>query len=221
MAPSAEEKTETPNETDLKCRACEDILPVADFTYSQKKKKHRRKCSQCVAIALYLRGDGPKPAGADVEPSDPSRIELTNQLLPPQKLSAVSHLNAIVAEAAPSGPGPRRQRAVALPMELAEKDLLEENLGFKKPADKTAAASSTPKPGHARKPSADDQRALYKRQLKGRAVMRASREFNFTEEEKGELLQGPQGRKRLSVVEGGYLRPSMKPGKPRIIGGDN
>lgn len=42
------------------------------------------------------------------------RIELTEQLLPPQKLSGVTHLKAIVVvePASASGPGQRRARKV-------------------------------------------------------------------------------------------------------------
>lgn len=293
MAPRLEERTE------LKCRMCAELVPTGQYSYSQQKKKHRRRCPACVAYALYLRGDGPKPANAPVSdaklPEEYGRIELIEQLLPPQKLSGVTHMKTIVIEPTASGPGQRRARtkkrkgacsndrcqcvacgcgdgckcghgqeaaAADLPASYqtttarksrAERDIDEETLevqlssssssskreqqlqfeqaqlgdhtvnveeaSSKKFQSKKAKKHTSPKPSHQRQLSSSDQaRELYKRQLKGRRKIRASRDFD-NEEEQPELLKGEKGRKRLSVLDGGYPRESMKPGPERVIGG--
>lgn len=297
MAPRLEERTE------LKCRSCGELVPTAQYSYSQKKKQHRRRCPPCVACALYLRGDGPKPADLAVSeakhPEEYGRIELTEQLLPPQKLSGVTHLKTIVVEPTASGPGQRRartemrknvtesnipvtyqnsssapkskskQKSVQRKSRAAnssqesqrsksrdERDVAEELLsdnpaassskksskkgqkalhfeeagagfvgGSQLDVEQAAAESfvklkATPKPKHTRTPSTSDQaRALYMRQLSGRKALRASRDFDAEELEEPELFKGGKGRKRLSVMEGGYPRESMKPGPERVVGG--
>lgn len=244
MAPRSEEKTE------LKCRECEEIFPAGQFTYSQKRKKYRRRCPRCVALSLYLRGDGPKPADAPVAqqlPEEYGRIELATQLLPPQKLSGVSHIETIVVEPVASGPGQRRARTErtvepahasyqnsqpkhAQRKARRERDVAEELIDMEQgsvhsvrideASSKSFKASKKgQKPGHSRQLSSSEQaRALYMKQLKGRRNLRASRDFDNEEEEQPELLKGEKGRKRLSVLDGGYPRESMKPGPERVIG---
>jgi len=227
--PRLEERTE------LKCRMCGKLVPTDQYSYNQKTKKHRRRCPSCVAYVLYLRGDGPKPADASdaKQPEEYGHIELTEQLLPPQKLTSVSHQKTIVHASIPIS------YHSTLPRKLhAERDFTEENLddgtstsskGFHSVKIEQASSlkfskspkkkKSSAKPKHVRQGSSSDQaRALYMRQLKGRREIRASRDFD-NEEEPPELLKGEKGRKRLSVLDGGYPRESMKPGPERVVGG--